>query len=44
MVGALSVALSEHRFRMPACFVSIIRALAALEGSATTLDPDFQVL
>eukprot|EP00976_Prorocentrum_cordatum_P117911 1196383-Prorocentrum_minimum.AAC.5 len=42
VVGGLSAALHRHRFRVPASFVSIIRALAALEGSATALDPSFQ--
>ena len=40
----MSGALYAFGFRVPAQYARIIRALITLEGSATALDPDFQVI
>lgn len=44
VVSQLSTALMQHGFRLPPYFSRILRALAALEGTATTIDPSFRVV
>ena len=44
VVSQLSTALMKHGFRLPPYFSRILRALAALEGTATTIDPSFRVV
>lgn len=44
VVSQLSTALMKHGFRLPPYFSRILRALAALEGTATTIDPAFRVV
>jgi aarF domain-containing kinase len=44
VVSQLSAALSTRGFRLPPYFARILRALAALEGTATTIDRDFKVI
>ena len=44
VVSQLSTALMQHGFRLPPYFSRILRALAALEGTATTIDPSFRVI
>jgi len=44
VVSQLSTALMKHGFRLPPYFSRILRALAALEGTATTIDPEFRVV
>ena len=42
VVSQLSTALMKHGFRLPPYFSRILRALAALEGTATTIDASFR--
>ena len=44
VVSQLSAALLQHDFRLPPYFARILRALAALEGTATGIDRDFKVI
>ena len=44
VVSQLSAALLTHDFRLPPYFARIIRALAALEGTATGIDKEFKVI
>jgi len=44
VVSQLSTALMKHGFRLPPYFSRILRALAALEGTATTIDASFRVV
>jgi aarF domain-containing kinase len=44
VVSQLSTALMKHGFRLPPYFSRILRALAALEGTATTIDSSFRVV
>lgn len=43
VVSQLSTALIQFDFRLPPYFARILRALAALEGTATGIDRDFKV-
>jgi aarF domain-containing kinase len=38
------MALLQFDFRLPPYFARILRALAALEGTASSIDPDFKVI
>ena len=44
VVQALARALDGHGFAMPPHLARVVRALAVLEGGATTLDPAFEVV
>ena len=44
VVSQLSAALLVHDFRLPPYFARILRALAALEGTATGIDREFKVI
>ena len=44
VVSQLSAALLTHDFRLPPYFARILRALAALEGTATGIDREFKVI
>ena len=44
VVSQLSAALLTHDFRLPPYFARILRALAALEGTATGIDKEFKVI
>ena len=44
VVSQLSAALLTHDFRLPSYFARILRALAALEGTATGIDKEFKVI
>jgi len=44
VVSQLSAALLVHDFRLPPYFARILRALAALEGTATGIDREFEVI
>ena len=44
VVSQLTTALAAHGFRLPPYFARVLRALAALEGTATGIDPDFRVI
>lgn len=44
VVSQLSAALIQFGFRLPPYFARILRALAALEGTATGIDSDFKVI
>lgn len=44
VVSQLGAALFEFEFRLPPYFSRILRALASLEGVATSVDPSFRVI
>ena len=44
VVSQLYAALLTHDFRLPSYFARILRALAALEGTATGIDKEFKVI
>lgn len=44
VVSQLTTALATHGFRLPPYFARVLRALAALEGTATGIDPNFKVI
>eukprot|EP00850_Spirogloea_muscicola_P004093 SM000017S02833 [mRNA] locus=s17:512202:517378:- [translate_table: standard] len=44
IITQLSTVMQQFNFRLPAEFAMVIRALGSLEGTATTLDPEFKVV
>lgn len=44
IMSQLSDVMHKYNFRLPAEYAMVIRALGSLEGTATTLDPDFKVV